>query len=253
MTRPEGLLLDLSGVLYQGDAVIEGAVEAVARVRHEGLPVRFVTNTTRSPRAAVLAKLARLGFEVAPDELFSAPDAAKAYCRAHGLSPYLLVHPALEPEFADLRTDKPNAVLIGDAGSAFDYEALNRAFRYLMKGLPLISMGSNRYFRESDGLSLDAGPFVTALEYAAEVKAVVVGKPAASFFEAAVESLGAPAAGIVMIGDDYRFDVEAAMRAGLRGVLVRTGKYREGDCERIEVPGAVCVADISAAIERLSG
>ena len=120
-----------------------------------------------------------------------------------------------------------------------------------MRGLPLISMGSNRYFREGDDLSLDAGPFVKALEYAADVQAVVVGKPAATFFDNAVASLGFPPGEVAMVGDDARFDIEAAIDAGLCGVLVRTGKYRDGDWELIEAPCAACVEDIDQAIDLL--
>jgi ribonucleotide monophosphatase NagD (HAD superfamily) len=56
----------------------------------------------------------------------------------------------------------------------------------------------------------------------------VVGKPSAAFFRLALEDLGIEAAHVVMIGDDARSDVGGAQAAGLRGILVRTGKFREG-------------------------
>ncbi|EFJ45255.1 hypothetical protein VOLCADRAFT_37548, partial [Volvox carteri f. nagariensis] len=86
-----------------------------------------------------------------------------------------------------------------------------------------------RYYKDTDGYSIDVGPFTAAIEFAADVKAVVLGKPDPLIFCLAAESLGLKPEEVVMIGDDVRGDVEGAQAAGLRGVLVRTGKYREHD------------------------
>ncbi|MDH4350416.1 MAG: TIGR01458 family HAD-type hydrolase, partial [Gemmatimonadota bacterium] len=43
---PAGVLLDLDGTIYELDAPIPGAAEAVARLRRAGIAVRFCTNTT---------------------------------------------------------------------------------------------------------------------------------------------------------------------------------------------------------------
>ena len=87
-------------------------------------------------------------------------------------------------------------------------------------------MQKNRYWRTPEGLSLDVGPFVAALEYATGCDAVVVGKPAPAFFATVLAGLGVRPADAVMVGDDVESDVGGALRAGLAGVLVRTGKYR---------------------------
>lgn len=246
-----GVLLDLSGVLYVGDEAVPGAVEALARLRDAGLAVRFVTNVTRRPFEEILESLRALGFDMSADELLTAPRAARRYLEAHDLHPYLLVHPALEREFADLARAPPDAVLLGDAEKRFRYENLNRAFRLLMDGAPLLAMGDNRYFRDKDGLSLDIGPFVAALEYASDKRAVILGKPSADFFRVAVDALGCAPEEAVMVGDDALADVDGALAAGLQGILVRTGKYRDGDEDRITHTGAVVVADVAAAAERI--
>lgn len=245
-----GVLFDLSGVLYVGDDAIPGAVEALKRLNAAGLPTRFVTNVTRTPARQLLARLQAMGFSITADKLFTAPIAARNYLRTHELRPYLLVHPALEEEFAGLSTTPPNAVLLGDAGDGFSYQHLNRAFRLLLEdGAPLLAMGNNRYFRAPDGLSLDIGPFVAALEYAADTRALIFGKPAPEFFEGAVVSLGCRATEVVMVGDDAVADVGGALAAGLKGILVKTGKYRSGDENRIDRSGAEVVQDITKAVQ----
>ncbi|MEJ2347270.1 MAG: TIGR01458 family HAD-type hydrolase [Gammaproteobacteria bacterium] len=243
------LLLDLSGVLYVGRQALPGARDAVTRLQTAGMPVRYVTNTTRTPRNTILRQLSDLGFAIRPDELLTAPDAARRYLADHSLSAFALIHPALRPEFADLIHAGADAVLIGDAGHEFTYENLNRAFRLLADGAPLIAMGRNRYFRETDGLSLDAGPFITALEYAADTEAIVTGKPAAAFFGAAAADLGCEADEILMVGDDVEADVLGALDAGLQAALVRTGKFRPGDEQRLQGTTAQTFDDLNAVVE----
>lgn len=251
MPAIRGVLLDLSGVLYVGAQPLPGAHAALARLEASGLPLRYITNTTRSTRAAIHAALRAMGFDIPEAAIFTAPGAVRRALQARGLRPLLLIHPALAAEFADLPQHDPDAVVLGDAGEAFDYAHLNAAFRLLMDGAPLIAMGNNRYFKEAEGLSLDVGPFVAALEYAAQVRAEVLGKPAPEFFHAAVAELGCAPAEVVMVGDDYAADVEGALHAGLQAMLVRTGKYRPGDETRIGPPGAVMVADLAEASERI--
>ena len=119
------------------------------------------------------------------------------------------------------------AVIMGDLGESFGFQILNRAFRLVMDSAELIALQKNRFWLTPDGLSLDAGPFVAAVEYATGKEALVVGKPARAFFELILDELGAGAAEAAMIGDDVETDIDGALRTGLAGVLVRTGKYRE--------------------------
>ncbi|MGI9289026.1 MAG: TIGR01458 family HAD-type hydrolase [Pseudomonadales bacterium] len=250
MTPIKAVLLDLSGVLYDGATPLPGAVEAITRLSETGLPVRYVTNTTRSTRRDTLDRLSIMGFSIQENEVFTAPNAVHDYLKKNNLSPFLVVHPQLETEFADLPTDQPPAVVIGDAADAFTYGRLNQAFRLLMNGAPLLAMGNNRYFKENNNLSLDMGPFVAALEFAADKKAQIIGKPAKAFFKAAVSSTGCRTEEAVMVGDDVLSDVIGAVDAGLQGILVKTGKYREKDeLQLADSNKGYCVTDISEAVD----
>jgi HAD superfamily hydrolase (TIGR01458 family) len=244
-----GVLLDLAGVIYDGESVIPGAVEAVERIRNAGLAVRFVSNTTRSTKRAVLERLAGFGVIASENELFTPASAAREWLIAHSRSPHLLIHPDLEPDFQDLPQGGERAVVVGDAGEAMDYAALNRAFRELNEGAAFLALAANRTFKDADGkLSLDAGPFVAALEFAIQRPALVLGKPSADFFLSATASMGCAPDKAVMVGDDAEGDVAGALRAGLAGgLLVRTGKFRPGDEARFEPRPTAVLDDIGAA------
>ena len=246
----KGVLLDIAGVLYEGDTVVPGAIESLRALRAAALPMRLVTNTSRQSKRMLLAQLRRLGFEVSADDVFTATGALVAHLIRERLRPFLLVHANIDEEFEALDRERPNAVVVGDAAERFTYQRLNAAFRLLIDGAPLLAIATNRYFRAADGLSLDAGPFVAALEYATEAQAALFGKPAPAFYRAVLTDLGTAPAETVMIGDDVEADVNGALSLGLRATLVRTGKFRAGDIERLGERGH-CVADVSEAIEAL--
>ncbi len=252
MPRFDCVLLDLGGVVYVGDEPIPGAVDAIARLRDAGIPLRFLTNTTRTPHGELLGMLRAMGLSVEEEELFTPALAARQLIEKEGLEPHLLIHPALEADFADLAPGKRKAVVVGDAGQGFTYDALNAAFRVLDQGAEFLALANNRSFRDGDGqLSLDAGPFVQALAFASGCEPVVLGKPAQPFFQAALDSLGCSADRAVMIGDDVESDVAGAMAAGLSGILVKTGKYEAGAESSIDPPPSRLCADLSEAADWL--
>lgn len=247
---PKGILIDLAGVLHVGESAIPGAADALSRLRMTGLPLRFLTNTTRSPRSQIVALMQRIGLDVRTEEVLTAALATRSYLQQRGLRPHYLIHPAIVEDMGESDPD-PNVVVLGDAGDDFTYANMNAAFRLLMRGLPLVVMARNRYFKEGDGLSLDMGAYVVGLEYSAGVTAQVIGKPARAFFETALFDMSVLAQDAVMIGDDVNDDVGAAQRAGIAGVLVRTGKFRPGDDVLPHVQPALVANDFAAAVDVL--
>ncbi|HEX5125107.1 MAG TPA: TIGR01458 family HAD-type hydrolase, partial [Rhodocyclaceae bacterium] len=244
--------VDLAGVLYVGDDAVPGAIEGLAHLRSANLPLRFLTNTTRSPRSTIIAKLKKLGFAIAEEEILTAALATKMLVVQRSLRPHYLIHPDIAYEMGpnDLA---PTVVVLGDAGNHFTYDALNAAFRLLMEGLPLLVMAKNRYFQEADGLSLDMGAFVAALEFSAGVQAEVVGKPSRAYFEAALTDLGIDTSEAVMIGDDLADDIDGAQQAGIAGILVRTGKFRPQDAYDPRIKPALIADDFAAAVSAIIG
>lgn len=132
----KGVLLDIAGVLCDGDKVIPGALEAIAELRVEGLPSRLVTNTTRRPKYVLVDQLLRLGFDVAPYDVFTGTEALVAHLRARRLTP-------------DLGTAPDETVMIGD-----DVEAdVNGA---LAVGLQTVLVRTGKY-RAGDELLMNEG------------------------------------------------------------------------------------------------
>jgi phospholysine phosphohistidine inorganic pyrophosphate phosphatase len=234
-----GFLIDLDGTLLEAQKLVPGAAQALAFLKARKVPYRIVTNTTSKPRSAIMEKIRSHGLDLPPDAIITAPVIGREYLLQKGLTRcYPLVRDSLREDLLGIEfvEHSPQAVLIGDLGEELSYGALNRGFRFLLDHeIAFITLARNRYFRGGDGLCLDVGATVAALEYATARTAVLIGKPAREFFLGACQSMGVPPEDTVVIGDDLEADIGGAIAAGCQGVLVRTGKFRPAQLENSPV------------------
>jgi HAD superfamily hydrolase (TIGR01458 family) len=228
------ILLDIDGVLHISGEAIPGAAEAVRTLREDGHRLRFVTNNTTRARSTLSDELRSVGVELEDEEIATTPLAAGHLLA--GKRVLALTMAAVREDLGrlvQLVDEGADVVLVGGAdetdetGRVFSYERLNRAFAALEAGARLVCLHKNRWWQTAGGPLLDAGAFVAGLEYAARVDAEIVGKPSRGYFEAALAELGVDPKDAVMVGDDVEADVGGAKAIALRGVLVRTGKFRE--------------------------
>ena len=252
-----GLLLDLEGVLYQADRPMAGAAEAVRELAAAKVQIRYLTNTTTQPRRAIVERLAGMGSEVEPAQVFTPTAAACKLLAGGSIERIHLAAPrALTEDFAafTLTDQRPEAVVMGDLHEGFTWARLDQLFRMVRDGARLVALHRNRYCRRGSDIALDLGPFVAALEYAAGVQAEVVGKPAAAFFHLALADLGLAPQEVAMVGDDIEADIGGAQNAGLQAIQVETGKYTPNDRRHPTIRPDLVIgsaADLPAAIEAL--
>jgi HAD superfamily hydrolase (TIGR01458 family) len=228
------ILLDVDGVLHVSGEPIAGAASAVQTLREAGHRLRFVTNNTTRPRVRLAAELHGLDIELSEEEIETTPLAAGRLLA--GSRVLALTMPAIHEDLArhvELVDEGADAVLVGGADETteteevFAWRRLNLAFAEVRRGARLVALHRNRWWQTAGGPLLDSGAVVAGLEFAAGVEAEIVGKPSRAYFEAALSALDAEAEEATMVGDDVESDVCAAKRLGMRGVLVRTGKFRE--------------------------
>lgn len=227
----KGILFDLDGVLYIGSHIIEGAPETVKRIRAAGFPLRVVTNTSTQSLTSLHDKLLKLGFDIDRAEILSAPQAVLRYLKRCGSPPCaLLLADDVKRDFAEIGEEDiehADYIVLGDIGENWSYGLLNRVFNRLMQGAKLLAVHKNRFWQTEEGLKMDIGGFVAALEYCSGVEATVMGKPSPDFFRIALQDMGLRPDETAIVGDDIDSDVGGGQKAGLLGILVKTGKYRE--------------------------
>ena len=258
--RVQALLVDLDGVLYVGDDVIPGAPEALKALERRGIELRFVTNTTLQPRRELMARLHGIGLPVREGQLFTPAALGRRAMEHSGAVRYrLLGVPALAVDLggemlAPDASEHPDWVVLGLHPPSFCHERLTVGLRDLLGGARLLALHANRVWRIGGGMEIGLGAYVRALEHAARTEAVVVGKPAAGFFEQALADLaeaGVDRARVAMVGDDVDADVGGAQAVGVPGVLVRTGKFTERSLAMSGVEPAQIVDDIADLARRI--
>ena len=239
MSQVDGLLIDIDGVLSVSWVAIDGAPGALSALRDLGVPLRFANTTTRT-RRVVAELLTAAGMAVDLDEILTAPVATAAHLRRHhpGAKCFLLNSGDLSDDMEGIDLvdhaykGVVDVVVVGGAGLNFTHVELNRAFGHLLDGATFVAMHRNLCWRTASGMDLDTGAYVAALEEASGLTPVVHGKPSEDFFATGVAELGLTANRVAMVGGDIENDVLAAQRCGLRGVLVRTGKFRPQALDR---------------------
>jgi len=246
------ILFDLDGVLYEGDKAITGAADAINWFNQNNIPHLFLTNTTSKSRQQLVNKLSGFGIDSNKEIFLTPPVTARQWLLTNNIDNIALFVPErTKEEFFDFSLStgiKTNieAVVIGDLGGAWTFEIMNQVFRILIENPEaiLIALGMTRYWRNTSGLQLDVGPMIKMFEYATGKTAVVTGKPSIDFYNAALNILNE--SDVVMIGDDIKGDIKASQQAGLKAIMVRTGKFSEGDLESDITPDAILdsIADL---------
>jgi len=263
MARVKAVLIDIDGVLTVSWRALPGAVAAMARLRQTEVGIRLVTNTTSRTRAWMATRLSALGFPVHPEDILTAPGLT-----AHYLHETYPGARCLVINSGDLSNDLPglslvngekddvDVVVLGGAGPELDYPMMNRIFHHVQRGAALVAMNRNYYWATDTGLTLDTGTFLVGIEQASGVAATMTGKPAPTFFTSALAHVDADATTTLMVGDDVDSDVVGAQEAGIRGVLVRTGKYLPRDQDKAALPPDFVIdsfSDLPDLVEKLNG
>ncbi len=228
MKRKLPVLIDFDGVIKLGDKIAPDAEEFFSFLTKNEIPFFLLSNSTLRTSEGMLEFIKTNGI---PGRIpaMTAVDAALSYVRDNYKKVSVYCRPDIKALFAESDTDEnPEAVVIGDIADRWTYETMNEIFRKVWNGADIIAMHKNRYW-EPDGktLTMDAGAFITAIEYASSKKAITIGKPSPIYFQAALKKLGfKPDSEFIMIGDDLESDIAAAQSIGGKGVLVYTGKTK---------------------------
>jgi HAD superfamily hydrolase (TIGR01458 family) len=226
MKKNTPILIDIDGVLRLGGQPAPSLHEFFDFLNKENLNACLVSNTTLTT-----AEDQKKFFEEQKIDLtipiLTASDATYQYVKKNYNKAAVYCIDKVKKIFEDvIDIENPEVVVIGDLMKGWNYEILTDIFRKVRAGADLIAIQKNRYWNTpQDGYLLDVGPFVAAIEYAAEKEATVIGKPSKIYFDTALQMIGSSIdKPFIMIGDDIETDIGAAQNYGGTGILIYTGK-----------------------------
>jgi 4-nitrophenyl phosphatase len=235
--RYAAFALDLDGVIWRGDTIIEGAAEGIASIRAAGKPLLFLSNNAAYLPSWVISRLGAAGIEVAEREVLTSGMVLRRWIVAHGFGgqqALVLGISTVVQQIEDVVevlpfTDANRATLVIAArDTLFDYERLRVAADAIRRGARFVAVNRDPTLPLPGGrLEPGTGSIVAAVEAASGATAIIVGKPSLPVAEAAWEVIGRE--GVLMIGDRPDSDVAVARVAGWDAALVLTGVTKAGD------------------------
>ncbi len=236
-------IFDLDGVIWRGDAPVEGARESLARLREAGRRCLFATNNSSRVPQFYADKLAAMGISAAPEEVVTSSTATALHVSRHlprGFSAYIVgeegIARALESiggrvvtdAQIDAQTEAETAIQVVDCVVAgidrgFNFEKLKRAQQFLLRGAQFVATNRDATFPMEHGVWPGAGSIVAAIETASGKTALSMGKPQPGMFLAILENYGLQKSQAAMIGDRLDTDIAGANRAQIGAIFVATG------------------------------
>ncbi len=251
----QGLLIDLDGTLYFRGVPIPGAIDTLLKLRKKGLKFLFFTNTDSKSPITILKMLQEYGFSVEKEEIFTPIIALKGFLSQYPKKKfYFLTTKEVEKEFEETYKVKgneiPDFVVLGDFHDNWDVNRLNTAFKYVLKGAKLLGTQGNRYFLDRNGEPvIDTGSFIQMIAYAANITPKIFGKPSKKYFLQALKKINLSLDEIIVIGDDFESDIQGAINAGIKAILVKTGKGQYFDQTKARVKPYLTLDSFSSLIE----
>ncbi|MFX1323441.1 MAG: HAD-IIA family hydrolase [Promethearchaeota archaeon] len=234
----KGVLSDIDGTLYFKGNPVKGAIKTLSNLRKKGLKLLFFTNTDSKSPHTILNLLRNYGFEVDAKEIFTPIIALKEFLKNHpSKKSYFVTTKEVEKEFQEFSkikgTEIPDYVIIGDFHDNWDVNRINQAFKYVFKGSKLLGTQGNKYYLDREGEPvIDTGSFIDMVARAADIEPQIFGKPSKEYFLQALKKINLRPEETLVIGDDIESDIQGALNAGIKAILVKTGKgqyYKPSD------------------------
>lgn len=250
--RTLSYIIDIDGTLMDSDRPLDGAVEFIRRLNDDGADYLLMTNSIRTPEKQA-ERLTRAGLAVERGRILNPIAAINEYLARRGIERARIV--GSEEEIEQVRAahdgkDNEITILLDFEKGNKGYDDLQDILGDIEKGIEVISASASPYYVRSGAKRIDTGAFVGLLESVGGVRIRNFGKPSEAYFEAAGSILRSGKSDVFVIGDDWSTDIKGANDWGANSILVKTGKYKEGDEER-ETPTAL-IDSLSEMLERSS-
>jgi 4-nitrophenyl phosphatase len=239
-----GAVVDLDGTVYRGGSLLDGARDAVDRLRDGGLSLLFFSNNPTKDGAAYVDHLSELGVDVRPGEAASAGDVTTSYLRANHADDGVLfvgsdgLRDQLEAANLQVTNDPAETdVLLGSWTPSFDYRDMDAALQAVDDETTFLGTDPDRTFpRENGGVEPGSGAIIHSLAATVGKEPdAILGKPSEQALALARERLGVPPSECLVVGDRLSTDLALGDRAGMTTVLVLTGVTDRADIEASDV------------------
>lgn len=244
MSAYRGAILDVDGTIVLGDQTISGAAAAVDDLRDAGLELLLFSNNPTKRQDHYADRLGSHGIEIDPSSFLTAATVTADYLVDRHADDDLLV--IGEPGLRDLLRERDLAlgagpedadVVVASIDRKFDYDRLTDALRALgdedvrfLGTDPDVTIPTDEHLVPGSGAIIGAISSATGRD-----PERVLGKPADTAIEAALDRLDLPAESVLVVGDRLDTDIALGERAGMTTALVLSGVTDRADVDASDV------------------
>jgi 4-nitrophenyl phosphatase len=248
-----GIILDMDGVLWEGETPLPGMPEFLSFLRAENIRRVLATNNASLTPDSYVQKLARMGAEVSREEILTSATATAAYLKSivrPGEKVFIigeegLVQAVTEAGLAAAGPgDDHAAYVVCGMDRGLSWQKLAAATIHLRGGARFIGTNPDLTFPTERGIAHGNGAILAALTAASGVKPTVIGKPFPALFQMALRQMGISKSGVAALGDRMETDILGARKAGIKSILVLTGVSSRREARRSPYHPTVVVEDL---------
>ncbi len=224
----QGLLIDMDGVVYSGDALIPGADQFINRLIKTDTPFMFMTNNSQRTPLEAVRKLKKLGIDVTEKHIYTSAMAMGKFLASQNPNgtAYVLGEGGLLSSLHDngitLVDTDPEFVVLGE-GRNFTLEMVQKAVDMILAGAKFITTNRDPSPKQKGWNNLGIAATTAMIEEAAGVEAFVIGKPSPVMMRSARKALGLETAETTVIGDTMGTDIQGGVQMGYKTILVLSG------------------------------
>jgi 4-nitrophenyl phosphatase len=239
----KALILDMDGVIWRDKHPIGDLPKTFNKIESRGIKYVFATNNSTNTVEKYVELLNQNGIKVHAEQIFtSATATAKYLLKLHpdGGKIYVVGMNGLEKTLQnygfEVSSDDPLAVVAG-MDQNLTYEKLKTATLLIRSGVPFIGTNPDKTFPSPEGLVPGAGSMLAAIQAATDIQPEIIGKPKATMFLQAIETLGKKPENVLVVGDRLETDIAGGQAANCKCGLVLTGVSNKamGDAWRPQI------------------
>ena len=237
-----GYFIDLDGTMYKGTKRIPAAARFIKRLQENNKEILFVTNnSTRTPEFVAQNLTENHGINVTANNVYTTAIATADYLDQIAGSKrkvYVVGESGLRKALAsrnfEITDQSPDYVVVG-LDSEVTYEKLATAVLLIRAGATFIGTNSDSNLPNQRGMVPGAGSIVKLVEYATQKKPIMIGKPESIIMAMALKRSGLDKNQVVMVGDNYHTDIQAAINFGIDSLLVYSGLSTKEDVAKQKI------------------
>ena len=231
------ILMDLDGTVLRSGRVLEGAPEAIDRIRSAGVDVLFLSNNSSRAEYDYANLLEQQGIPCNESDVLLSTQTAIAYLFDHSVTRvWVLGTKALRARVSDagflIDDTHPDVVLVG-FDTEVTFEKLATACRLIAAGISYVLTHPDRMCPGESGPLPDAGAMSALLQAATGIAPrATLGKPDPIMVRTACHQRGVEdVREVAVIGDRLYTDIRLAHDSGAWSVLVLSGETKRVDLE----------------------